>query len=56
MTPELNAGQQLGEIMRDMNEATAAWVAAGYGEGTPEEQAREAVFVRLREWNDRNAR
>ena len=56
MTDEPNAGQQLDAIMRDMDEATAAWAAAGYGYGTPEDEAREAVFARLREWNKRNAR
>jgi len=56
MTPEPNAGQELGAIMRDLDETTAAWAAAGYGYGTPEDEAREAVFARLREWNRRNAR
>ncbi len=51
-----SAGQQLDAIMRDMDEATNAWVDAGYGLGTPEDEAREAVFVRLREWNEKHAR
>ena len=56
MTEKPNAGQELDEIMRDMDAATAAWADAGYGYGTPEDEAREAVFARLREWNQKNAR
>lgn len=56
MTPEPNAGQELDAIMRDMDAAYAAWAAAGYGYETPEDEAREAVYARLREWNIRNAR
>lgn len=48
----LTAGQQLDAIMRDMDEASAAWVAAGYPSDGPEWEAREAVFARLREWNE----
>lgn len=51
-----SAGQQLDAIMRDMDQATNAWVDAGYGYDTPEHAAREAVFVRLREWNRQHAR
>ena len=46
-----NRGEQLDEIMRDLDRTGAAWVAAGYGYDTPEYAAREAVFLRLREWN-----
>lgn len=47
-----NRGAQLEEIMRDLEAATAAWVAAGYPFGGPVDDAREAVFDRLREWNE----
>lgn len=56
MTEQSNAGSELDAIMRDLDEATAAWATAGHGYGTPEDEAREAVFARLREWNDKNAR
>jgi hypothetical protein len=46
-----NAGQQLDAIMRDLDATTAAWATAGYGYGTPEDEAREAVFARLKAWN-----
>jgi hypothetical protein len=46
-----NAGEQLDAIMRDMDAATAAWVEAGYPWDGPVTDAREAVFARLREWN-----
>lgn len=42
---------ELDAIMRDLDATGAAWEAAGYGYGTPEDQAREAVFARLRAWN-----
>lgn len=44
-------GQQLDSIMRDMDEASVAWVAAGYPFDGAEWVAREAVFGRLRAWN-----
>jgi hypothetical protein len=50
------AGEKLAEIMRDMDAASDAWVAAGYGEDTPEYEAREATFARLKEWNEEYAR
>lgn len=50
------AGEELDAIMRDLDATGAAWVASGYGYGSPEDQAREAVFVRLRQWNDQHAR
>jgi hypothetical protein len=37
--------------MADLDATGAAWEAAGYGHGTPEDVAREAVFARLRAWN-----
>lgn len=37
--------------MRDLDATTAAWAAAGHGYDTPEYEAREAVFARLRAWN-----
>lgn len=49
------AGEQLDTIMRDLDATSAAWVQAGYGYGTPEDEAREAVFTRLAEWNRRQA-
>lgn len=51
----MTAGEQLDGIMRDLDDTGDAWVAAGYGYDTPEWEAREAVFARLREWNDRYA-
>jgi hypothetical protein len=50
------AGEQLDAIMRDLDATGAAWEAVGYARPSPEDDAREAVFARLREWNDRNAR
>lgn len=50
-----NAGEQLDAIMRDLNATGAAWKAAGYGYDTPEWEAREAVFTRLRAWNAERA-
>jgi hypothetical protein len=45
-------GAQLAAIMRDLEATGAAWAAAGYGYGTPEDEAREAVFARLQAWNE----
>jgi hypothetical protein len=50
-TEPANRGQQIDKIMHDMDEASAAWVAAGYPFEGPEFEAREAVFARLRQWN-----
>lgn len=47
----MNAGEELDEIMRDLDATGEAWVAAGYGYDTPEFEAREAVFARLKAWN-----
>ena len=55
MTTTTTAGEQLDAIMRDLTAATAAWAAAGYGYDTPEALTREAVFARLREWNEAHA-
>jgi hypothetical protein len=49
------AGEALDAIMRDLDAATDAWVAAGYRDDTPEHLAREAVFARLRAWNEQQA-
>lgn len=46
-----SAGEQLDAIMRDLDATTKAWAAAGYGYDTPEDEAREAVFARLKVWN-----
>lgn len=46
------AGEELDAIMRDLDAAGEAWVAAGYGYDTPEHEAREAVFARLKAWNE----
>jgi hypothetical protein len=51
MTPKPNAGEELDAIMRDMDETTAAWAAAGRRFDGPEFEAREAVFARLKAWN-----
>jgi hypothetical protein len=53
---EQTAGEQLIEIMRDLERTGAAHAAAGYGHGTPEDEAREAAYARLDEWNRRYAR
>ena len=55
MSAPLNAGQQLDAIMRDLDATGAAWEAAGYPFDGPEAEAREAVFARLRAWNDEHA-
>jgi hypothetical protein len=51
----VNRGQQLEEIMRDLDATTAAWVAAGYPFEGREWEEREAVFARLRSWNEEGA-
>lgn len=51
MAEKPNAGQELDAIMRDMDEATAAWAKAGRRFDGPEFEAREAVFARLKAWN-----
>lgn len=50
---QTTAGAELDAIMRDMESTTAAWSASGYHYGTPEDEAREAVFARLHAWNVR---
>lgn len=50
-----SAGEQLDAIIRDLDATSAAWVAAGYGYDSPEWEAREAVFARLRAWNSARA-
>lgn len=47
------AGEQLAEIMRDLDRAGDAWEAAGYPFDGPTADAREAVFARLADWNRR---
>jgi hypothetical protein len=51
-----SAAEQIDAIMRDLDATTDAWVAAGYGYDTPEAEAREAVFARLKAWNAEHAR
>jgi len=46
-----NAGEELDAIMRDLDATTKAWAAAGHKYDGPEDQAREAVFARLKVWN-----
>lgn len=53
MDEEPAAGEQLDAIMRDLDRTTEAWAAAGHGYGTPEDEAREAVFACLKAWNQR---
>ncbi len=53
---EPNAGQELAAIARDLRAATEAWTDTGAQIGTPEDDAREAVFTRLQEWNRRYAK
>lgn len=45
-------GEQLDAIARDLDATGAAWQAAGYPSDGPEFEAREAVFRRLRAWNE----
>lgn len=42
----------LAAIMADLDDATGAWVAVGYGYDGPEYEAREQVFGRLRAWTE----
>lgn len=49
--PAMSRGEQLDEIMRDLDTTGAAWAAAGHPDNGPEFEAREAVFGRLRAWN-----
>ena len=56
MTPKPNAGQQLDAIMDDLDTTTKAWAASGHGYDTPEAEAREAVFARLKAWNQERAK
>ncbi len=51
----MSPGEELAQIMRDLDKTGAAWVASGYGYETPEHEAREDVFRWLRDWNDRHA-
>ena len=46
---------ELDAIMADLDATGAAWVAAGYPSGGPEFEAREAVFARLKVWNEARA-
>lgn len=43
-------GEQLDQIMRELDATGAAWATAGYRYAGPEFDAREQVFARLREW------
>jgi hypothetical protein len=43
-------GEQLDQIMRELDATGAAWAAAGYRYAGPEFDAHEHVFARLREW------
>ena len=54
MTTETVSGAaaELDSIMRDLDVTGAAWEAAGYPFDGPEAEAREAVFTRLKAWND----
>ena len=55
-TAILNAGEELAAILHDLDATGIAWAASGYGYGTPEDEAREAVFARLHAWNEAHAR
>lgn len=48
-------GEQLDAIMRDLDRTGEAWEAAGYPDDGEEWDAREAVYARLREWNEAHA-
>jgi hypothetical protein len=50
--PVTGSAAELDAIIADLDATSAAWVAAGYGYGTPEFEAREAVFARLHAWNE----
>jgi hypothetical protein len=43
-------GEQLDQIMRDLDATGATWAATGYRYTGPEFDAREQVFACLREW------
>jgi hypothetical protein len=49
----MTLGQQLDDIMRRLDSTTVAWAAAGHPDAGPVFEAREAVFLDLREWNMR---
>jgi hypothetical protein len=46
---------EIDAIMADLDATGAAWQAAGYPFDGPEADAREAVFRRLRAWNEARA-
>lgn len=46
-----SAGEEIDAIMRDLDATTNAWAAAGHPWTGPEVEAREAVFGRLKAWN-----
>jgi hypothetical protein len=48
-------GEELDAIMGDLDRTTSEWAKAGYGYDTPEWEAREAVFARLKAWNKKVA-
>jgi hypothetical protein len=52
MTTTTTAAGQLAAISRDLDTTGEAWQAAGYPWDGPVWEAREAVFARLRQWND----
>lgn len=49
---QASAGETLGAITKDLDTTTEAWRAAGYPYHGPEADAREAVFARLKAWNE----
>lgn len=53
--PEPTLGQQLDDLMQRMDAATKAWAEAGHPFEGPVAEAREAVFVDLRAFNERCA-
>jgi len=49
------AGERLRQIGNDLDRTGAAWAKAGYPYYGAEYEARQAVFARLREWNEQHA-
>ena len=54
-SPPTDMWADLDAIMRDLDAATTAWAAAGHEYDGPEAEAREAVFARLKTWNEAHA-
>lgn len=51
MAEAKGTADELDAIMRDLDTTTEEWAAAGHPSVGAEVDAREAVFLRLHEWN-----